>query len=97
MMDVTNTGNRAGADVIQLYVGCEESKVDRPKKVLRDFERVELEPGETKKVELSVSKENMAYFSEKDDDFVTEDIDYIAYVGDSSKDQNLQKLKFRFK
>ena len=97
MMDVTNTGNRAGADVIQLYVGCEESKVDRPKKVLRDVERVELEPGETKKVELSVSKENMAYFSEKDDDFVTEDIDYIAYVGDSSKDQNLQKLKFRFK
>ena len=45
-----NTGKVKGADVIQLYIGCEGSKVDRPVKVLRDFARVTLEPGECKRI-----------------------------------------------
>ncbi len=77
-VSLKNTGSVAGAEVVQLYVGCEGSKVDRPVKVLKDFARVELAPGEETKVSLSVSKADMAYFDEEKDDFVAEDIKYIA-------------------
>ena len=95
-VDVTNTGSREGADVVQLYVGCEGSTVDRPVKALRDFQRVDLNAGETRRVDLSVSLKDMAYFSEKEDCFVTENIKYIAYVGDSSRSEDLQKIEFVF-
>lgn len=96
VVTVENTGKVKGADVIQLYIGCEGSKVDRPVKVLRDFARVTLEPGECKRIALSVKKDQMAYFDEKANEWKTEDIQYIAYVGDSSRDCELQKVKFRF-
>lgn len=96
VVTVENTGKVKGADVIQLYIGCEGSKVDRPVKVLRDFARVILEPGECKRIALSVKKDQMAYFDEKANEWKTEDIQYIAYVGDSSRNCELQKVKFRF-
>ena len=70
--------------------------MDRPVKVLKDFARVELAPGEETQVSLSVSKADMAYFDEEKDDFVTEDITYIAYVGNSSAPEALQKVAFTF-
>lgn len=91
-----NTGTVKGAEVVQLYVGCEGSKVDRPVKVLKDFARVELAPGEETVVSLSVSKDAMAYFDEEKDAFVTEDIKYIAYIGNCSADAALQKVEFTF-
>ncbi len=95
-ISLKNTGSMAGAEVVQLYVGCEGSKVDRPVKVLKDFARVELAPGEETKVSLSVSKKDMAYFDEDKDAFVTEDIQYIAYVGNCSAKESLQKVEFTF-
>ncbi len=95
-ISLKNTGSMAGAEVVQLYVGCEGSKVDRPVKVLKDFARVELAPGEETKVSLSVSKQDMAYFDEDKDAFVTEDIQYIAYVGNCSAKEALQKVEFTF-
>lgn len=95
-VSLKNTGSMAGAEVVQLYVGCEGSKVDRPVKVLKDFARVELAPGEETKVCLSVSKQDMAYFDEEKDEFVTEDIQYIAYVGNCSAKEALQKVEFTF-
>ncbi|HEX3016956.1 MAG TPA: glycoside hydrolase family 3 C-terminal domain-containing protein [Caproicibacter sp.] len=92
---VKNTGSVKGAEVVQLYAGCENSAVDRPFKVLKDFARVELEPGEEKDVFLSVSQKDMAYFDEKQDSFVEEEIPYIAYVGNCSTG-NLQSVKFEF-
>ena len=93
---VTNTGDRDGAEVAQLYIGCEGSAVDRPVKTLRDFARVELKAGETKEVELSVAKKDMAYFSEEQDDFVAEDIGYTAYIGSCSRDPGMAAVPFRF-
>ena len=95
-ISLKNTGSMAGAEVVQLYVGCEGSKVDRPVKVLKDFARVELAPGEETKVSLSVSKKDRAYFDEDKDAFVTEDIQYIAYVGNCSAKEALQKVEFTF-
>lgn len=92
---VRNTGSVKGAEVVQLYVGCEGSAVDRPVKVLRDFARVELQPGEEKDVFLSVSKKDMAYFDEAKDDFVEEDIPYVAYVGNCSAG-SLRSVRFQF-
>lgn len=93
---VKNTGSVKGAEVVQLYVGCENSAVDRPVKLLKDFARVELEAGEEKTVCLSVSQKDMAYFSEEKNDFVQEDIPYIAYVGNSSSGVDLQAVKFKY-
>ncbi len=94
-VSVKNTGTVKGAEVVQLYVGCEGSAVDRPVKLLKDFARVELEPGEEQEISLRVSRKDMAYFDVEQDGFVEEDIPYVAYVGNCSAG-NLQTVKFRF-
>lgn len=93
---VKNSGSVKGAEVVQLYIGCKESAVDRPVKILKDFQRIELEAGEERIVELHVAAEDMAYYSEEHDDFVEEDITYIAYVGNCSAEKNLKKAEFVF-
>lgn len=93
---VKNTGNVKGAQVVQLYVGCEGSSVDRPVKVLRDFQRVELEPAEEKEVVLKVTASDMAYYCEEKDEFVKENITYLAYTGASSAAKDLKKTAFTF-
>lgn len=95
-LTVKNTGHVKGAEIVQLYVGCEGSSVDRPVKVLKNFERIGLNPGEEKQVALTVSKKALAYFDEIKDDFVEEDITYIAYVGNSSAAKDLKAVKFKF-
>lgn len=93
---IKNIGRYKGADIVQLYIGCKGSKVDRPVKVLRDFVRIELEPGEEKEVVLKVSDDAMAYYCEETDSFVKEYITYIAYTGDSSSEKDLKKVEFTF-
>lgn len=93
---VKNTGKIKGAEIAQVYIGCEGSSVDRPVKVLKNFERVVLNPGEEKQVILTVTKKAMAYFDEAKDDFVEEDITYVAYIGNSSAAKDLQAVKFKF-
>ena len=95
-LKVTNEGNIKGAEVVQLYVGCKDSDVDRPVKILRDFVRVELMPGEEKSVDLSVSKDQMAYYDEKKNAWTTENISYTAYIGTSSKATDLREMTFEF-
>ena len=95
-VNVKNTGKVKGAEIVQLYVGCEGSSVDRPVKILKDFQRVELNPGEEKKVVLTVTKEEMAYYNEKTDAFEAEDITYTAYTGNSSAASDLKTTEFRF-
>lgn len=95
-VNVKNTGKVKGAEIVQLYVGCEGSSVDRPVKVLKDFQRIELNQGEEKKVVLTVTKEDMAYYNEKTDAFEAEDITYIAYTGNSSAASDLKTTEFRF-
>lgn len=93
---VKNTGSVKGAEVVQLYVGTDGSKVDRPVKVLKDFGRVELLPGEEQLVSLSFSKQDMAYYDEQQEAFCSEDIPYIVYVGNSSANDCLHKQVLEF-
>ncbi len=93
---VKNTGSVAGTEVVQLYVGCQGSAVDRPVKVLRDFTRVTLNPGEEQKVTLKFTKASMAYFDEAKDDFVEEDITYTAFAGNCSRQESLKSVEVVF-
>ncbi|HWO13799.1 MAG TPA: fibronectin type III-like domain-contianing protein, partial [Polyangiaceae bacterium] len=60
--ELTNTGRRPGADVAQLYVTPAPSKVQRPKRELKGFARVELAPGETRRVSITLPARAFAYY-----------------------------------
>ena len=60
--DVTNTGDRAGAEVAQVYVGDTHSKVPRPAKELQGFAKIELKPGEKKRVKVMLNQRALSYY-----------------------------------
>lgn len=86
--DITNTGNRAGVEIVQLYAHA-NSSIDRPKKQLVGFARVELEPGETKTVTIPLKHEQLAYFNETTNTFDVEEGTVDIYVAASSADVRL--------
>ena len=88
---VKNTGQRAGDEVVQLYVKHLNSKVSRPLKELKDFTRIHLAPQEEKTVKLSVPASRLAYWNDETDQWVVEkDLIEVA-VGGSSTDTRLKK------
>jgi beta-glucosidase len=89
-VDVKNTGDRPGDEVVQLYVRHEGSKVERPKKELRAFQRVTLGAGEVKTVQLKLRAASLAYWDEKAGRFVVEDEPIRLMVGGSSSDVRLE-------
>jgi beta-glucosidase len=94
-VDVTNTGSRAGEEIVQLYVGFPGSKVDRPVKLLRGFERVALGPGETKRVSLPVKARDLAYYDTGSKAWVVERLEYSVFVGGSTRPSDLLTVLFR--
>ncbi|WOH38176.1 glycoside hydrolase family 3 C-terminal domain-containing protein [Thalassotalea fonticola] len=91
---VTNSGKVAGDEVIQLYIGFANSAVDRPVKLLRDFARISLEPGQSKVVELEVAAKDMAWYNPQAKAWQVEKMNYELYVGSSSADQDLLESQF---
>ena len=83
---VTNTGDRAGAEVVQLYVGDPESGVARPPRELKGFGRVELEPGATSEVVVELDQRAFAYWSVLLGRWVVEAGEFVLHVGTSSRD-----------
>jgi beta-glucosidase len=88
---VTNTGAFGGDEVVQLYVGFENSKVDRPVKILRGFERVSLEPGETKDVKIFCPNEELQWYDANHNTYAFEHMEYQVYIGTSSANEDLHK------
>jgi beta-glucosidase len=86
---VTNTGSREGDEVVQLYVGFENSRVDRPVKILRGFERVSLKPGETTAVELFCPAEELKWYDPNHNTYVLDHMEYQVYIGTSSDNKDL--------
>ncbi|KAB1069750.1 glycosyl hydrolase [Tamlana haliotis] len=82
--DVSNTGNLAGAEVVQVYVGKKDSKVDRALKELKGFTKVTLDKGEQKSVTIEVPVEALAFYNEEKSDWEIETGDYQIYVGNAS-------------
>ncbi|MFZ0663097.1 MAG: glycoside hydrolase family 3 C-terminal domain-containing protein [Acidobacteriaceae bacterium] len=87
--DVTNTGSREGDAVVQLYIQCLKSKVQRPRKELEGFERVSLAPGETKTVQIPLKASQLAYWDEQQNGFKVETEPVKLMIGDSSADIKL--------
>ena len=85
-VDVTNTGDRAGKETVQLYVSAPDSRVIRPVRELRGFEKVELAPGETKMVSFVLDKRAFAYWNTDIHDWYAESGRYLLQVGSSSRD-----------
>ena len=83
---VTNTGKRFGKAVAQLYVGDKESTPIRPVRELKGFEKVALNPGESKDVSFTLCKRAFAYWNEAIHDWHVETGDFTIEVGGSSRD-----------
>jgi beta-glucosidase len=88
---VKNTGQRAGDEVVQLYVKHLNSKVSRPLKELKDFTRIHLAPQEEKTVKLSVPASRLAYWNAETDQWVVEKDRIEVALGGSSTDARLKK------
>jgi beta-glucosidase len=84
--DVTNTGARAGADVAQIYVGAKAPRVPRPLRELKGFARVDLRPGETKRVNLTLDARSFAYYDVKGSQWRADAGEYRIDLGRSSED-----------
>ena len=86
---VTNTGDREGAEVVQLYLRDVLSSVTTYVKVLRGFERVNIQPGETKEVTFTLTPQELGLWN-KDGNFVVEPGEFKVMVGSSSEDIRLE-------
>jgi beta-glucosidase len=89
-LQVRNTGTRAGAEVVELYVHDGHSSVDRPVQELKGFQRVDLQPGETKDVHFTLDHSAMTFYSTAKKDWVAEPGDFDVLVGSSSRDIRLK-------
>ena len=87
--DVTNTGSVSGAEVAQLYVSDPSAKADRPERELKGFEKVRLEPGETKHVTLDLDARSFSYWSESEKKWTIDPGKFVVRVGDSSENTPL--------
>jgi beta-glucosidase len=96
MADVTNTGKRAGTEVIQMYIRDLVSSVTRPIKELKGFKKVSLQPGETKTVTLDITPDSLAFY-DINMKFVVEPGEFEITVGNSSRDSDLQKVVLQAK
>lgn len=83
---VTNTGDRAGAEVVQLYLSDRASSLPRPKQELKDFQKIFLNPGESRRVEFEITEAMLSYFDSDRHAWVAEPGDFEARIGASSRD-----------
>jgi beta-glucosidase len=90
-VDVKNTGDRAGDEVVQLYVKHNGSAVDRPARELRGFKRVPLEAGETKTVTMTLPASRLAYWDATGKAWVVENDSVQLMIGGSSADTKLSR------
>jgi beta-glucosidase len=86
---IKNTGSVAGAEVAQLYVKQEKLTLPRPDKELKGFEKVFLQPGETKQVTLTLNKDAFQYFNDVKNEWVMDPGTFDFIVGSSSRDIRL--------
>jgi beta-glucosidase len=84
---VTNTGSKAGAETVQLYIHDKKSSVERPYKELKAFRKVFLQPGETQEISLTIDKQALSFYDDQTGRWTAEPGDFEALIGNSA--QNL--------
>jgi len=88
--EIKNTGSREGAEVAQLYVGDTHASVPRPQKELKGFAKINLRPGESKLVTLTLDRRAFSFYDVKKHDWNAEPGDFGVLVGTSSADIRLR-------
>ena len=84
--EICNTGDVAGKEIIQGYVKVSDSKIDRPRKELKKFTKISLEPGETQKIKFELSERELSFWNVDLHAWQVEPAEYIFEVGASAKD-----------
>lgn len=84
---VTNTGKVAGKEIVQLYIGDMECSVDRPRKELKNFVKLNLAPGETQLAKFTITLDDLKYYSEAIHDWTVEPGTFRAYLSTNSSDE----------
>ncbi len=95
-VQVKNIGTMAGAEVVQLYVSDKKASVDRPLKELKAFQKVFLQPGESKEVRLTIGKDALSFYDEATVSWKAEAGQFEALIGTAS-DQISSRVKFSLK
>lgn len=87
---IKNVGNRAGSEVIQIYSSVPQSVKDRPVKELKGFAKVNLQPGEEKKVQIPIVVNDLSWYDENEKGWKLESGSYLLRIGSSSRDIRLE-------
>jgi len=89
VFELENTGDRAGEEIVQLYIGLENSAVERPGKILRGFKKVYLAPEEKTTITMEVSEGDLAWYNPDSKAWEVENMEYKLYVGPSSRQEKM--------
>lgn len=92
-VNVKNTGNRKGSEVVQLYISDKKSSLPRPIKELKNFHKIELNPNEEKTITFIVTKKDLSFFDPQVHNWICEEGEFEAMIGASSSDI---KSSFKF-
>lgn len=90
-VNVKNTGKRAGAETVQLYIHDVKASVDRPYKELKGFQKVYLQPGESKDVNITINKDALSFYDEATSNWKAEAGLFEALVGNAADNLKLKK------
>ena len=91
-LELRNTGIRAGAEIVQVYVKDLACSTDRPDKELKGFHKVYLESDETRSISIELNRNAFAFFSEQKNEWVIEPGEFGIMVGSSSRDIRLRQM-----
>lgn len=95
-VNVKNTGSRAGAETVQLYIRDLKSSLPRPMKELKGFRKVVLQPGESKDVTFTIDDEALRFYDDGAQAWKSENGTFEALIGNAS-DNLTQKVRFELK
>ena len=93
-VNVTNTGERAGSEVVQLYVTDVKSSLPRPLKELKGFGKVYLKPGESRDVSITIGRDALSFYDDRTSSWTAEPGVFVAQIGTSS-DRIVAKMTFK--
>jgi beta-glucosidase len=85
-LDVKNSGDKEGKEIIQGYIGVSNSQIDRPLKELKKFEKIHLNPGESKKVKFELTERDLSFWNIETHSWQVEPAEYVFEVGASATD-----------
>jgi len=91
-LDITNTGDRTGDEVVQIYVRDEYASVVRPAMELKKFQRITLDPGERQTITFTLNEDAFAFYDEQTKDWVVEPGDFTIMAGSSSADIRISNI-----